>query len=792
VTITRARHPAGGFRSGLHRLLASFWQRGRIRRPLDIARLISASVGLCLLALLAVVTPDHLHALAVALPVSRAGLFRSVLVVVNVAVSFVVLGLLLATAVDAVRFRRFAIIPGAVAGLAGPALALGVASLAGLGADAARDVLLGTPLHQSAALPVAASVALLVGTDLHGSRWWQRARLALAAAVVCALLLGGLSGVSAVFAVLTGVTAGLAVRVGLGVVPARPPVDTIRAVLAGAGWAVTALEPVEQAPGRVRYTGVRADGDDLRVTVVDPDRRGVPFARRVWRLLRLRSAAVGRPALTFRRLLEQQALSLALAGTAGVAVPQLLGLLAAAPALVLVECPLRGVPLADGGGATAAMRELRRLHDAGLAHGALSGDTVLLLPDGRAGFAHLGSAQPAATELQRELDVVAMLVVLARRSDARTAVAALREGYGTTSIAEARLTALLQPLALPRQTGVRAARRRQLLRELRSALSGATPAGTVAAPRLERLRARTVVSVAAATLAAYLLVGQLSKVDLLDALRDARPGWLAVALLGSAITYLGSALALQAFVPIALPLGRTVLVQVASSFVTLVTPPAVGQVGLNIRYLQRAGVPTATAAGVVAVREALTVLVTVPLLLLCGWLSGVSASRLTLLPSGDVLLVLAAVAAVLAALVALGPTRRLLLGRVQPLLRRTLPQLLAAASDPRRLVTGIAGILVLNAGYVLAMDASLRAFSASLPLPTLVVVYLAAATLGSAAPTHGGLGAVEAALVGGLTATGVPVAAALPAVLAFRTATFWLPAPVGWGAMTWLQRAGRI
>jgi uncharacterized membrane protein YbhN (UPF0104 family) len=301
-----------------------------------------------------------------------------------------------------------------------------------------------------------------------------------------------------------------------------------------------------------------------------------------------------------------------------------------------------------------------------------------------------------------------------------------------------------------------------------------------------------VVSIAAGTLAAYLLIGQLGQIDLLGALQKAQPGWLALALLGSAITYVGSALALQAFVPVALPVATTALVQLASSFVTLVTPPAVGQVGLNLRYLQKASVPVPTAAAVVAVKEFVTVLVTVPLLLLCGWLSGVSASRLTLLPSGDVLFVLGVVAAALAVLVVVPVTRHLLLRRLQPLLRQTLPQLIAAASDPRRLLLAITGVLVLNAGYVLAFDASLRAFGAALDLPTLVVVYLAASVLGSAAPTPGGLGAVEAALVGGLTAVGVPVAAALPAVLAFRTATFWLPAPLGYLAMLGLQRRGRL
>jgi uncharacterized membrane protein YbhN (UPF0104 family) len=226
--------------------------------------------------------------------------------------------------------------------------------------------------------------------------------------------------------------------------------------------------------------------------------------------------------------------------------------------------------------------------------------------------------------------------------------------------------------------------------------------------------------------------------------------------------------------------------------VTLVTPPTVGHMGINIRYVQRSGVPTATAVASVAVKETVTVVVTIPVLLLCGWLSGVSASRLALLPSGTVLSVLAAAGLGLALVAALPPTRRVLRRRLDPLVRRAIPQLVAAASQPRRLVLAIVGILVLNGGYALALGASLRAFSVSLPVATLVVVYLAASTLGSAAPTPGGLGAVEAALVGGLTATGVPVAAALTAVLAYRTATFWLPAPFGWAAFVSLQRSGRI
>jgi glycosyltransferase 2 family protein len=43
-------------------------------------------------------------------------------------------------------------------------------------------------------------------------------------------------------------------------------------------------------------------------------------------------------------------------------------------------------------------------------------------------------------------------------------------------------------------------------------------------------------------------------------------------------------------------------------------------------------------------------------------------------------------------------------------------------------------------------------------------------------------------LAAGLTAIGIPAHEAIPAVLVFRLATFWLPIPVGWVAYVVLQR----
>lgn len=793
MVLSPAREADDTSHRGFRRRLGALRAVTRIRRPSDVARLVLAGALLAALVALAALEPSALQSADGVIPTARTGLLRSALHVGNVAASLATLAVLLAAGVEALRLRPFAALSAVVAAAVGTAggLVIALAITAAAGDAVARTLL-------EAGLPVTSGVALVLGADLRRRRWLVPACAALAVSVGCAVVLGSLSVPGAGYSLLVGAAAGWGVRAGLGVVPARPAEDAVLSLLRRSGWEISDLRVLEQQAGRVRYLGLRPRDVDLHVTVVDPDRRGVALPRRVWRFLRLRTAAVGRPLLSVRGNLERQALSSALADTAGVCAPRSLALLASGPALVLVEQPIVGIPLAAAAAAktesnaAAAFAMLRRLHKAGIAHGALSADTVVLLASGEAGLADLSAAQPAASALQRELDVVALLAAVGVEVGVAEAVAGLRSSYGISSAVESRLAALLQPLALPGP--VRHAAAAPLLHQLRDALTESA-AGDVALarpPRLERLRPRTVLSVVGGSVAVYILAGQLSSVSIVSDFHTARRGWLVVALAGSALSYLGSALALQPFLPRSLPFGRTALVQLAASFVALVTPPAVGHLGLNIRYVQRSGASTATATATVAVKETVTVVATVIVLLVCGWLSGVSGSRLTLLPSGDVLAVLSVSAGVLAAAVALPASRHQLRRRLEPVIRRTLPQLMALASRPSRLATAMLGVLVLNGGYVLALQASLLAFSTSLSIPTLVVVYLAASTLGSAAPTPGGLGAVEATLVGGLTATGVPVAAAVTAVLAYRAATFWLPAPLGWAAFVMLQRGGRI
>jgi uncharacterized protein (TIRG00374 family) len=79
----------------------------------------------------------------------------------------------------------------------------------------------------------------------------------------------------------------------------------------------------------------------------------------------------------------------------------------------------------------------------------------------------------------------------------------------------------------------------------------------------------------------------------------------------------------------------------------------------------------------------------------------------------------------------------------------------------------------------LALVACLRAVGA-VPDPSLVLLaYVAGAILAMLPFTPGGLGFVEAGLVGMLVLAGVGATAAAVATLAYRLVSFWLPIPVG-------------
>ena len=152
----------------------------------------------------------------------------------------------------------------------------------------------------------------------------------------------------------------------------------------------------------------------------------------------------------------------------------------------------------------------------------------------------------------------------------------------------------------------------------------------------------------------------------------------------------------------------------------------------------------------------------------------------------------AIIVALLVLAIALPWSRHKLRDRVQPILRQVGPRFLTLTQRPTKLAEGIGGILILNIGYCICLYTCVRAFGGDASWAAVAVVYLAGATIGQAAPTPGGLGAVEAALSVGLTGIGVEPSIAVSSSLLFRVLTFWLPTVPGWFSFNWMQKKGYL
>ena len=92
----------------------------------------------------------------------------------------------------------------------------------------------------------------------------------------------------------------------------------------------------------------------------------------------------------------------------------------------------------------------------------------------------------------------------------------------------------------------------------------------------------------------------------------------------------------------------------------------------------------------------------------------------------------------------------------------------ARASSPVKLGLLFGGSTLITLFYIAALAASIKAFAAGAGLVVIGAVYLASAALAAAAPTPGGLGAIESALIAGLTGVGMQAGPAVSAVLLYR------------------------
>jgi glycosyltransferase 2 family protein len=645
---------------------------------------------------------------------------------------------------------------------------------------------------------LAALVAYTTMIVLVGRPIWRNA-LWLAVGVYAIVQLVGTvhtTVVSLLITLLMGRAIGLAVRYGAGSMSQRPSAEEIGAALVGTGLPVAAMRRVRlTGPGRAGsryYAATAPDGSRLNVIVFDRDQEAAGAVYRLYRSIRLQGQVSRNAPLSVDHTVERRALLSYATEDAGVPTPRLRAVVRVGPeAAVLAYDHHEGTTLARRNpGCTDAeldqiWDQVTRLHAHHVTHRGLTADHILFTGNDQVMLLDPGDGDVAATDLQVRLDTSQLIAELALYVGPDRAAGLAIKRIGASELVS--IVPLMQPVALARSTRKALRRRHDVLPALRTLLLAAVPGGEVATVHLERIRLRTLLTLVASVAAAYLLAGELERASLSQVLSEANLDWAFAALALSAVTYVGAAVSLSGFVGERLDFFRTLLAQVAGSFVTLVTPAAVGGAALNIRYLQRKKIPAPVAVASVGVAQVVAFVLHIMLIVVFAAIAGTSKGE-PLKPPRWAYFVLAGLVVAVLAVLAVPAGRRLVRARVSPTFAQVLPRLLEILQRPRKLAEGVGGTLLLSFAYIFCLAACVAAFGRSVPIASIAVVYLTGSALGSLIPTPGGLGAVEAALTAGLTAAGLPGAVAVSSVLLFRLLTFWLPVPFGWVALNFLER----
>jgi uncharacterized membrane protein YbhN (UPF0104 family)/tRNA A-37 threonylcarbamoyl transferase component Bud32 len=774
----------------------------RIRKPVDLLRCLLSCIEIVALALVGLAASATTDGVEHDIVATSDRLPHALRVVAPTLVLFALIILPVALAVQLLARRQWRRLAEAVAtGVLAAAVTVVANDLLSRGAgtrlyDAIIMARPGTS-HAAALDPyLAGLVAYATMVGLVGRPAWRNA-LWVAVGVYAVVHVGALATtvLTLLITVIAGRAIGLAVRYVAGSTSQRPGAQDIASALVASDLPVTAIRRVRHEGNGVagsRHYAVTTTRGGLDVVVYDRDQQAAGAIYRVYRSVRLLAQVSRNVPLSVDRTVERRALLSYAAEDAGAPTPRLRALVRVGPeAAVLAFEHHDGITLAqrNPGCSDDELSQIwdavDRLHARHVTHRGLTADRILFTDDGQAMLLDPGDGDVAASDLQVRLDVSQLLAELALYVGAdRAAGLALKKAGAGELVA---VVPLLQPVALARSTRKALRRRRDVLPALRKLLLAAVPGGEVVPVRLERIRLRTLLTLVASVAAAYLLAGELERESLSSVLHEANWHWGIAALALSASTYVGATVALSGFVADRLPFFRTLLAQVAGSFVTLVTPAAVGGAALNIRYLQRRKIPAPVAAASVGVAQVVAFVLHILLIVIFAAIAGTSANE-PIQPPRWTWFVLAGLVVIALALFAIPAVRRVLRARVSPTLGQVLPRLLEVAQHPRKLALGIGGTLLLSLSYILCLAVCVAAFGPSVPIASIAVVYLTGSAIGSILPTPGGIGGVEAALTAGLTAAGLPGAVAVSAVLLFRLLTFWLPVPFGWTALNYLER----
>lgn len=772
-----------------------------------MARLVFNLVLLGGLVVLAWLAPNGLRSLGVdvlrlvdGLPRTLVGGLVGVVQLVAIVVPVVVVGLLL--------WRRMLVL-------------LGVLTAAGVGAAALMAVLSGrsedtVPVDQldferfsswviggqfPSSTYLCAATAVFVAAGPWLSRRWRRAGWLFIAATVAARVLTATEVPIRVGMLLTlGAAIGSLALVVIGGPRRRVDVDTVTAALRGAGLEAHEVRPVPDEDDIPRFTAVGTDGSPYAVKVLGRDERDSDLLIGVWRGLTRRGLGDDVPSGSPGHIVDHEALALGLFHTAGVAVPTPIAVSRGEDEVaVLVTSQVGGRRLAalDDDEITDALLdslwgEVATLQRRRMAHRRLNVDHLLVVDETVTLF-DLRWADLGASDEVLGADLAELLASLAARIGVDRAVASAVRSLPPEALARA--VPLVQPPVLTPATRRAVKGDKALLTTLRDRVAAAADVDEVALAPVSRITVKGTVSLVGSLVLGYYLISLATNwADIWSAFGEADPAYIVPVVILTAGTYFTGALSLMGAVTTRLAFLRTTAMMFGQAFLNRFTPANAGGMAMRLRYLQLNGVETPVGAASIGLTSAASGIVQ-GILIVVFFVWGGATDKFddfTFPDIGTILIVVLVLGLVLTAVLYSRWGRTIIRPWAKGALAKVKGSVSELAKSPTKVAQLFGGATLGKLFTIVCFWLSVLAFGVDMDFAKAGALYMVANTVGSAVPTPGGVGGIEAALTAVLIGFGVDSATAAAIVLFFRTLTFWLPTVPGYGFLQYCQRKGIV
>lgn len=452
----------------------------------------------------------------------------------------------------------------------------------------------------------------------------------------------------------------------------------------------------------------------------------------------------------------------------------------------LLPCNLNTLTVED---AAKLMRYVDAANMRGITHRRITPETIARLEDGTPVVAGWQNGDVASDSTNIALDKVQLLTLIAACTDIDTSIKAALSAWGADKLAE--ILPFMQKAAIPASTRSLPSWNKKVFEHLCNKLSQTVALHTdeedYDTVRLARFNIRFFVSLVLAIIAIAVIATQWHPQEVFAALKHANNLMVLLCFIFSMLAWVGSAITLGSFMDDQKP-SSTILFasQAASGFTAVSMPAGVGPAFVNMQLLKKNGYNSTQATAITSAVWLIQALITTIVLLVIGIFTGKNVLS-GMIPTHMLITVIGIITLLICTLMAIPKARKIIRKHYLPILSDYGRQIKELVSHPLQLIGGSFGAIVLVSCIGLGYWVALLAFGYYANPWETILLFILANTAGSAIPTPGGLGAVEASLTFAFTSVGVPPTIALSATLLYRLMFYWLRIPIGAFAMNWLS-----